>query len=121
MSDLNDNPLKEIFKESSKGELIAELKSIDKIPLFFKYIKDESIPSESRSKVIEEFIKKLKVNRYISEYFSTYENESIYLLLIKLYLNSSTEPVLKTSIRNLIAELRINLDINKNLYDYIYS
>ena len=121
MSDLNDNPLKEIFKQSSKGVIIEELKSIDKIPLFFKYIKDESIPSESRSKVIEEFIKKLKVNRYICEYFSTYENESIYFLLTKLYLNPSTEPILKTSILNLIAELRINLDINKNLYDYLFQ
>ena len=121
MSDLNDNPLKEIFKQSSKGEIIEELKSIDKISLFFKYIKDENVPSESRSKIIEEFIKKLKINRYISEYFSSYENESIYLILTKLYLNPSSNSILKTSILNLISELRINLDINKNIYDYLFQ
>ena len=35
MSDINGNTLKEIFKQSKKGEIIEEIKSIDKIPLFF--------------------------------------------------------------------------------------
>ena len=121
MTDINENPLKEIFKQSSKGEIIEELKSIDKIFLFFKYIKDENIPSESRAKVIEEFIKKLKINRYIAEYFATNENESIYIILSKLYLSNSSDSILKKSILNLISELRINLDINQNIYDYIFQ
>ena len=121
MADLNENPLKEIFKQPAKKDVTEEIKSIDKISLFFKYLINENIPSESRSKVIEEFIPKLKTNRYISEYFSTYENESIYLILSKLYLNKTSNDVLKKSILNLIAELRINLDINKNIYDYIFQ
>ena len=48
MSDINGNPLKEIFKQSTKGEIIEEMKSINKTDLFFKYIIDENIPSESR-------------------------------------------------------------------------
>ena len=121
MTDINVNPLKEIFKLSKKGEIIEEMKSIENIPLFFKYIKDEKIPSESRANIINEFIKKLQANRYISEYFSSFENESIYLILSKLYLNSASNEVLKSSILNLIAELRINLDINKNIYDYLFQ
>ena len=121
MSDRIENPLKEIFRLNSKGETIEEMKSINKIDLFFKYIIDEKIPSESRSQVIEEFIKKLKKNRYISEYFSSFQNESIYLVLMKLYLKKSSNEVLKTSILNLISELRINLDINKNMYDYLFQ
>ena len=72
MTDINVNPLKEIFKLSKKGEIIEEMKSIENIPLFFKYIKDEKIPSESRANIINEFIKKLQANRYISEYFSLF-------------------------------------------------
>ena len=121
MSDINGNPLKEIFKQSKKGEIIEEIKSIDKIPLFFKYIKDENIPSESRSKIIEDLIKKLKKNRYICEYFSSFDNESVYLILTKLYLNKSSNSTLKESIIKFIAELRINLDINKNIYDYLFQ
>ena len=121
MSDINGNPLKEIFKQTPKGEIIEEMKSINKIDLFFKYIIDENISSESRSKVIEILIEKLKINRYLSEYFSTFENESVYLVLTKLYLNKSSNPQLKASILNLISELRINLDINKNIYDYIFQ
>ena len=121
MSDINGNPLKEIFKQTPKGEIIEEMKSINKIDLFFKYIIDENISSESRSKVIEILIEKLKINRYLSEYFSTFENESVYLVLTKLYLNKSSNSQLKASILNLISELRINLDINKNIYDYIFQ
>ena len=98
MSDINGNPLKEIFKQSTKGEIIEEMKSINKTDLFFKYIIDENIPSESRSKVIEQLIERLKVNRYISEYFSIFENESVYLVLTKLYLNKSSDAALKKSI-----------------------
>ena len=61
------------------------------------------------------------MNRYISEYFSIFENESVYLVLTKLYLNKSSDAVLKASILKLISELRINLDINKNIYDYIFQ
>ena len=121
MTDIKGNPLNEIFKLSKKGETIEEMKSIENIPLFFKYIKDEKIPSESRANVINEFIKKLQVNRYISEFFSSFENESIYFILSKIYLNSTSKEVLKSSILNLIAELRINLDINKNIYDYLFQ
>ena len=121
MSDINENPLKEIFKLSKKGEIVEEMKSVENIPLFFKYIKDEKIPSESRANVISELIKKLQINRYISEYFTSFEDESIYLILLKLYLNPSSKEILKSAIINFIAELRINLDINKDIYDYLFQ
>ena len=121
MTDLNGNPLKEIFKITKKGEISEEINSIDKINLFFKYLKNDKIPCELRSSIIEDFIKKIKSNRYLCEYFSTFENESIYFFLTKLYLNKSSTKKLKDSILNLISELRINLDINKKIYDYIFQ
>ena len=119
--EINENPLKQIFQESPKGETIIEIKSLEKIGLFFKYIMEEKISSESRSSLIEELIKMLQLDRYISEYFSTFENESIYLILIKLYLDKSSNPTLKKSILNLISELRINIDIDKNICDFIFQ
>jgi len=56
---------------------------------------NKKIPSKSRSFIIEDFIKILQANRYISEYFLDYENESIYLILIKLYLGKSLNSLLK--------------------------
>ena len=118
---LNDNPLKEIFKLSSKGKITEEINSMSKIGTFFKYLKDEKTSAKLRSQILEELISKLKVNRYLCEYFSNYENQSIYIFLSQLYINKSTSPELKYSIINLINELRINLDINKNIYDYIFQ
>ena len=118
---LSENPLKAIFKISSKGTITEEINSIDKINSFFKYLKDEKIPAKLRCQVIEELINKLKINRYLCEYFSTYENQSIYIFLSELYINKSTSAELKTSIINLINELRINLDINKKICDYIFQ
>ena len=119
--EINENPLKQIFQESPKGETIVEIKSLEKISLFFKNITEEKISSESRSSLIEELIKMLQLDRYISEYFSTFEDESIYLILIKLYLDKSSNPTLKKSILNLISELRINIDIDKNICDFIFQ
>ena len=116
----NDNPIKEIFKMTNKGQTTEEINNIDKIDSFFEYIKDVNIPSTHRAQIIEELIAKLKINRYLCEYFSSYENESIYIFLIHLYINTTT-PDLKTSIINFISELRINLDINKDIYDYIFQ
>ena len=118
---LSENPLKEIFKLSSKGQITEEINSITKIGSLFKYLKDEKTPAQFRSQIIEELISKLKINRYLCEYFSNYENQSIYIFLSQLYINKSTAHELKQSIINLIKELRINLDINKNIYDYIFQ
>ena len=116
----NENPLNSIFKVS-KGKCTEEINSMNKIDSFFKYILDEKIPSKNRCQVIEELINKIKVNQYLCEYFSSFDNQSIYIVLSQLYINKSTSPDLKTSIINLINELKINLDIYKNVYDYLFQ
>ena len=118
---LSENPLKSIFKISSKGKYIEEIKSMNKIDTFFKYLKDEKTPSKLRCQAIEELINIFKINRYLCEYFSSYEGHSIYIFLIQLYINKSTPQDLRSSIISLINELRINLDIHKNIYDYIFQ
>ena len=117
----NNSPLNKIFKLSKEGKPTEEIESMDEIDSFFKFIKDEKTPGAISSKVIEELIGKFKKNRYLCEYFSTYEQHSIYIFLIKLYMSKSASPQLKTSIINLINELRINLDINKDVYDFLFQ
>ena len=118
---LSENPLKAIFKLSSKGKITEELQSVNKIDTFFKYLKDEKTTAKQKCQVIEELKNNLKINRYLCEYFSSYENQSIYIFLSQLYISKSTSNELKLSIINLINELRINLDINKNIYDFIFQ
>ena len=75
----NANPLPLIFKTLDNGEISEELNSIKNIPLFFKYLINENVSQEDKIKIIEKFIEILNENRYISEFFSSYDNKSIYI------------------------------------------
>ena len=46
----SDNPLPLIFKTTDKGEVTEELNTIKNIPLFFKYLSNESISQEDKIK-----------------------------------------------------------------------
>ena len=117
----NDNPINAIFKTSKKGITTPEINHMNKIDSFFNYIKNDKIASTLHSQIIQELTEIIKKNRYLCEYFSSYENESIYIFLINLYIKESTPPNVKSSIIDFISELRINLDINKDIYDYIFQ
>ena len=58
--------LMKIFLQTSKEDNIIEIQSIENIQFFFQYIMDKKVPSKSRSFIIEDFIKILQANRYIS-------------------------------------------------------
>ena len=117
----NTNPLPLIFKTLDKGELSEELNSIKNIPLFFKYLSNKDVAEEEKIKVIEKFTEIINENRYISEYFSTYDNKSIYIFLFELYLSKTSSEQLKESILKLIQELIINVEANKNIYEFLFQ
>ena len=121
MKEIKDNPLNLIFIKNSKGKATEEINDILKIPEFFKYLKNDKIDYGKKIYVIEELIKKIKINRYIIEYFSVYENKSIYIFLFDLYLKKETTPELKTSIINLLNELRINIETTKEIFEYLFQ
>ena len=116
-----ENPLDLIFIKDSKGKTTEEINDILKIPEFFNYLKDENIDYGKKIFVIEDLIKKLKVNRYICEYFSEFENQSIYIFLFDLYLKKDTNEALKTSIINLLNILRINIETGKEIFEYLFQ
>ena len=121
MEEKNVEPLLSISQKNQNGEIIKENIYPQNINTFFTYLNNKDISQEDKSHILEELINKLKANRYISEFFSNYEEESIYIFLFKLYLNESTKNILKESILNLIKELRINIEANKNIYDFIFQ
>ena len=117
----NANPLPLIFKTLDNGEISEELNSIKNIPLFFKYLINENVSQEDKIKIIEKFIEILNENRYISEFFSSYDNKSIYIFFFELYLLKSSSKELKSAIINLFQELIINIETNKNIYEFLFQ
>ena len=117
-----NNPLYSIFINDNQEKITSEINSLTNIKNFFIYLKDENINNEDKILVIDQFTQKLKDNRYISEYFSSYENKPIYIYLFELYLNCRPrENKLKTSIINLLNELRLNIQIGKDIYEYLFQ
>lgn len=121
MQEAKENLLDLIFIKNSKGKATEEINDISKIPEFFKYLKNDNIEYGKKIFVIEELIKKFKINRYIIEYFSKYENQSIYIFLLDIYLKQETCQELKTSIINLLNELHINIETGKEIYEYLFQ
>ena len=121
MNKINDDPLLTIFKNSSEEIYYSKIEHIENIPNFFKYITSETIEEDSKISVFENITKIIKKNRYISEYFSSYENKSIYLYLFELYLNKNSSEKLKLSIISLINELILSIETNKEIYEFIFQ
>ena len=118
---MSNNPLNNIFLKSPQGKLTDELDNINNIKLFFNFINNDKIKDEEKENVLKEFIPKLKANRYISEFFSSYENKSIYIYLFDLYCNDKTSQKLKDKIISLIEELFFNIQTGKEIYEYIFQ
>ena len=123
----NNNPLKLIFKSNSKGECISHLESIPHITKFFEFLKsnvneENLFPTfEEKSKIIIKFCNIIKENRTIIEFFSSYNERSLYFYLFDLYLNQKSSEELKFSIISLLEELRINIQTNKEIYLYLFN
>ena len=117
----NKNPLSIIFKSNKDGIIMDELSSINDIPLFFQYLSDEKISENEKIKTLDKFKEIISKNRYIVEYFSEYNNKSIYIFFFELFLSKSSSHQLKSAIISLFQELIINIETNKNIYEYLYQ
>ena len=116
-----ENLLYNIFIKNSKGELTDEIDKMNCIKYFFTYIQSDEISQELKIQSFKELTKKMNVNRYIIEYFSSYENKSIYLYLFELFTNPKSSTELKEAILKFIDELRINVMTGKDIYDYLFQ
>ena len=118
---MSNNPLSSIFIKDSNGKLTGELDQINNVKNFFIFLKDDKIKNEDKMKVLDEFKNKIKENRYICEFFSSYENKSIYIYLFNLYLHKNSSDKLKNSILSLIEELCLNIQTGKEIYEYMFQ
>ena len=117
----NDDPLNTIFIKQSNGKLSDEINDIKNISNFFKFIKDDKINNDTKIKVFNELQKKIQSNCFNAEFFSGYENKSIYIHLFDLYTKKNTSDKLKSSIISLIEELCLNIQTWKDVYEYIFQ
>ena len=74
MSDNKDNPLYNIFIKDQKGALTEEIDNVKNIQFFFNYLKNEKKSEETKEKIIRELTNIIHTNRYVAEFFSSYEN-----------------------------------------------
>ena len=118
---MSNNPLNNIFLKSPQGKITEELDNINNIKLFFNFINNDNIKQEDKEVVLKDLKSKIQINRYISEFFSTYENKSIYIYLLDLYCESNTSQNLKDAIISLLEELLFNIQIGKEIYEYIFQ
>ena len=118
---MSNNPLYTIFFKNNQGELTEELENINNINFFFNYIIDDKVKDEEKIIILKELESKIKVNRYISAFFSSFNNKSIYIYLFELYSNKNISQNLKEVIINLINELLFNIQTGKEIYEYIFQ
>ena len=116
-----DNPLYNIFIKNSKGELTEEIDSTNNIQFFFRFLKNEKVKDDLKEKVIKELTNIIEVNRYVSEFFSSHDNKSIYIYLFELYENKNTSNKLKEAIISFLVQLRINIQTGKDIYEYLFQ
>ena len=124
MSNINDNPLLQIFEKGKDGECSQDLANIENIDFFWKYLEDKKKTQLSKSHIIKELTEKIKINRYICNYFlpvNDINKRTIYTFLFDLYLNPESTKELKNSIINLLKELIINIEISKEIFEYIFQ
>ena len=116
-----DNPLYEIFKTNPSGLISAELKNFTKFPVLYEYLKDNTKKVENKIKIINKLIELIKSQRKICAFIPKYDNKSIYIFLFDLIFNEKSSNEFKQSIINLIKELSLYIEINKEIYENIFQ
>ena len=118
---MSNNPLNNIFLKNSQGKTTEELGNINNIHFFFNFINNDKVKDEDKENVLKELTSKIHTNRYISEFFSSHNNKSIYIHLFDLYSKKNISKKLKDAIISLLEELLSNIQTGKEIYEYIFQ
>ncbi len=116
-----DNPLYFIFIKTPEGNLTEEINSVKNIQFFFKFLQNDLINSDLKEEVLKKLTNIIENNRYVSEFFSSYEQKSIYIYLFDLYTNKNTTQKVRDAIISLLEQLRINIQTGKEVYEYLFQ
>ena len=121
--DLISNPLYLIFKLDSSGIVSEEIEDSSTFPLLYNYILENSnktnkIQAINIIKILKEIIIR---QRSICAYLPKYNNKSIYIFLFELFLKEKNIPQLRKELLELISEINTNIQISKEIYDFIFQ
>ena len=119
--EVKENPLKKIFKKNTLGLISEELENPSNFSILFDYLKDNSNTIDDKIKKINKLTDIIKNQRSIVAFLPKYENKNIYIFFFDLYFNEKKSKELKDSIINLINILSLNLQITKDVYEYIFQ
>ena len=80
-----------------------------------------TIPQDILISRINKLTKKLIENRQFIEFFSEINGKSIYLILFEIIFNPSSNEELQNSIFKLIHELSFHIELNKEIFEYLFN
>ena len=63
----------------------------------------------------------IKRQRSVCAYFPKYNNKSLYIFLMELFLKENNTPQLRTALTELVSELCLNIQISKEVYEFIFQ
>ena len=121
MEEEEENPLNLIFQKNSEGETTSEFEDIQYIPELFKYLANTEIDPQNKVYIIEQLQIKFNTNRYLMEYFSEYENNSIYIFIFELILSSDTTEEFQKALITFLTKIRSGIEAGKEIYEYIFQ
>ena len=119
--EIKNNPLNQIFKKNSKGLITEEIENPSNFIILFDYLIDNTNSIINKYKIIDKLTDMINHKRSIVAFLPKYDNKSIYIFLFELYFNEKQSKELKDSILNLINILSLNLQITKEVYEYIFQ
>ena len=121
--DLISNPLLLIFKLTPEGAISEEIEDPSKFPSLYNYMLENSNKKNKVQiiniiNILKEIIKR---QRSVCAYFPKYNNKSLYIFLFELFLKEKSTPQLRTALIELISELIANIQITKEIYEFIFQ
>ena len=116
MENIEEDIFEQIFENNTILCKIIHPELINKI-----FENPLTIPQEVLISRINKLTKKLIENRQFIEFFSEINGKSIYFILFEIIFNSSLNEELQNSILKLIHELSFHIELNKEIFEYLFN
>ena len=116
MSNVEEDIFDQIFE---KNTILCKIIHPELINQIFE--NPSKIPHDILISRINKLTKKLIENREFIEFFSEINGKSIYFILFEIIFNPSSNEELQNAIFKLIHELSFHIDLNKELFEYLFN
>ena len=113
--------LKKIFVSNEKNQITNQLISQEAIQEFINYLSNDNVLLKTKVDLLTILKEKFMEYRMLIEYFSTINHKSIYIYLIEIYISEKNDNQLRDVILDFIDAIVINIEVGKEIFDYIYQ